>query len=83
MRQIHAGCARHIREFDANVALTCRARSAQQGMLLLDPSVNGLLKTVLSSSWVKSTGLKGNDKLVTYILLNTRALAYFMINPLL
>jgi hypothetical protein len=35
MRQIHAGCARHIRESDANVARTFRAK---QGMLLLDPS---------------------------------------------
>jgi hypothetical protein len=31
--------ARHIHESDANVARTCRAKSAQQGMLLLDPSV--------------------------------------------
>jgi hypothetical protein len=31
--------ARHIRESDANVARTCRARSAQQGMLLFDPSL--------------------------------------------
>jgi hypothetical protein len=31
--------ARHIRESDENVARTCRARSAQQVMLLLDPSV--------------------------------------------
>jgi hypothetical protein len=28
---------RHIREYDGNVARTCRA---QQGMLLLDPSVH-------------------------------------------
>jgi hypothetical protein len=34
--------ARHIRESDANVACTCCARSAQQGMLLLDPSVHGI-----------------------------------------
>jgi hypothetical protein len=27
MRQIHAGCARHIRKSDANVARTCRARN--------------------------------------------------------
>jgi hypothetical protein len=33
-RWIHAGCARHIRESDANVARTCRARSAQQEMVL-------------------------------------------------
>jgi hypothetical protein len=39
MRQIHAGCARHNRESDANVARTCCARSAQ-GMSLLDPSVH-------------------------------------------
>jgi hypothetical protein len=32
--------ARHIRESVANVPYTCRARSAQQGMLLLDPSVS-------------------------------------------
>jgi hypothetical protein len=32
-------CARYIREYDANVARTCRARSAQQGMLLLDPAL--------------------------------------------
>jgi hypothetical protein len=32
--------ARHIRESDANVACICRARSAQQVMLLLDPSVS-------------------------------------------
>jgi hypothetical protein len=32
----HCTCAC---ESDANVARTCRARSAQQGMLLLDPSV--------------------------------------------
>jgi hypothetical protein len=38
MRLIHAGSVRHIRESDANVARTCRARSAQQGMLLLDSS---------------------------------------------
>jgi hypothetical protein len=31
---------RHIRESDANVARTCRAKSAQQGMLLWDPSVS-------------------------------------------
>jgi hypothetical protein len=37
-RHIHAGCARHIRESDANVARTCRTRSAQQEMLLLDLS---------------------------------------------
>jgi hypothetical protein len=44
VRQIHAGFtsdARHIRESDANVACTCRA---QQGMLLLDPSVYSLFR---------------------------------------
>jgi hypothetical protein len=30
-------CARHIRESDANVAHTCRARSVQQGRLLFNP----------------------------------------------
>jgi hypothetical protein len=32
MRQIHAGCSRHIYESGANVARTCRASSAQQGI---------------------------------------------------
>jgi hypothetical protein len=36
LRRVSVGC--HIRESDANVARTCRTRSAQQGMLLLDPS---------------------------------------------
>jgi hypothetical protein len=43
VRQIHDGFtpdARHIRESDANVAGTCHTRSAQQGMLPLDPSVH-------------------------------------------
>jgi hypothetical protein len=43
MRQIDAGFtpdARHILESDANVTHTCRTRSAQQGMLLLDPLCN-------------------------------------------
>jgi hypothetical protein len=39
MRQIHTGCAHHIRESNANAARTCHAMSAQQGMLLLDLSV--------------------------------------------
>jgi hypothetical protein len=41
-RNICVTCSRftrHIRESDANVARTCRTRSAQQGMLLLDPTV--------------------------------------------
>jgi hypothetical protein len=42
MHQIHAGCVRHIRKSDANVARACRARSAQQGILHLDPSVSGM-----------------------------------------
>jgi hypothetical protein len=46
MRQIHAGCARHIRESAVNVARTCRTRSAQQGVLLLDPSVPAVWTTV-------------------------------------
>jgi hypothetical protein len=36
MRQIHAS---YIRESDTNVARTCRTRSAQQGMLPMDPSL--------------------------------------------
>jgi hypothetical protein len=40
MCQIHAGCARYVHESDANVARTCRARKAQQGMLLLNSYVN-------------------------------------------
>jgi hypothetical protein len=51
MRPIHAGCARHIRESDANVARTCRARSAQQRILFLDPSVSDInIEMVLRTS---------------------------------
>jgi hypothetical protein len=54
LRHIHAGFtldARHIRESDANVACTCRARIAQQEMLL-DPSVYSQRRCSLNAGGV-------------------------------
>jgi hypothetical protein len=59
MRQIDAEYARHIRESDAYVARTCRARSAKQGMLLLDPSMDSVSAPLISPLKVKGTEALG------------------------